>query len=374
MIPCFHHEILSFHINPAAWDEFGNTFECFLSVGLSMQKRQILFHASGWLIFYLLWIFFFQTHSFTLTKTLTTGFCYLLFISGDFYAISYFLVPGLLLKKKGFLFFLSLVLLIFLSALLRAAVAAFMNLHFFPGSKKLLPFPPLLLDSLINITIWVLLLTAGKMIFDRIRQQQQLARLEREKEKTELDFLRAQINPHFLFNALNTVYGHIDKNNKTARNILLKFSAMLRYQLYDCNADSISMEKELGYLHNYVALQQFRKEEGLQVRWQVDDQVKELDIAPLLLVVFIENAFKYVSCSEETENSIDMAFTRLENAFRFQCLNTVDTIPLKRLEEKPGIGLSNVQRRLKILYPGKHRLEILENPGTYCITLTLDLL
>src|SRR6201999_1018672 len=137
-----------------------------------------------------------------------------------------------------------------------------MNLHFFQP-KTIPDFGTLYLNSLVNISLWVLLITTGKMLIDRIQTQQQLDVLEKERIKSELDYLKAQINPHALFNSLNTIYGHIDKHNQVARNTLLQFSELLRYQLYDCTAEKVSLQKEIAYIQNYVAFQRLRKDERL---------------------------------------------------------------------------------------------------------------
>src|ERR1700759_4300427 len=166
-----------------------------------------------------------------------------------------------------------------------------MSLYVFTNSPKT-SFGALYINSVVNIFIWVELIVIGKMIFDRIYDQQQLAILEKEKAKHELDFLKAQINPHALFNSLNSIYGHIDKQNQTARNILLQFSGLLRYQLYDSMVDQISLEKEAEYIKNYIDFQKIRKDENLRVNVDIDAGETRYTIAPLLLVVLIENAFK----------------------------------------------------------------------------------
>ena len=231
----------------------------------------------------------FQSYSVSLTKTITIEFCYLIFITTDYYAITNFIVPQFLLKKRYVLFVSSIVIVITFSAWLRALVALQMNLHFFTAAQ-ITDFATLYLNSIINISLWVLLVTIGKMLIDRMQTQQQLELLEKERVKNELDYLKAQINPHALFNSLNTIYGHIDKSNQVARNILLQFSELLRYQLYDCGAEKVSLEKEIGYIENYVAFQRLRKDERLIVAFQIEDIEMGLQIAPLLLVVLIENA------------------------------------------------------------------------------------
>jgi len=196
--------------------------------------------------------------------------------------------------------------------------------------------------------------------------------MAKEKEKAELDFLNAQFNPHFLFNSINSIYGHIDKHNTIARNMLLTFSDMLRYQLYDCSSNSINVEKELNYIKNYVSLQQSRKEESLKVNFTIAEDVKNFTIAPLLFIAFIENAFKYVGNSDEKENSIIISFQKEGNSLIFKSANTKEIINSHSIEHK-GIGIANAKRRLGLLYPEKYNLIINVTENFYEIILKLQL-
>src|SRR6185295_2402567 len=146
---------------------------------------------------------------------------------------------------------------------------------------------------------WTIVLIAGKLMIDRFRVQQYVDDIARQKERAELDFLNAQFNPHFLFNSINSIYAHIDKQNVTARNMLLTFSDMLRYQLYECNNSNIAIEREMNYIKNYVELQTARKDDTVAVSISIDESVKGFTIAPLLFIAFIENSFKYVGAAEE---------------------------------------------------------------------------
>jgi len=213
------------------------------------------------------------------------------------------------------------------------------------------------------------------MIADRVYSQQQLALLEKERIKHELDFLKAQINPHALFNSLNSIYGHIDKQNQTARNILLKFSGLLRYQLYDCSEDKISLEKEMEYMRNYVSFQQIRKEENLIVDTDINIDEGSYSIAPLLLVVLIENAFKFVSNFTDKDNKIDIKINVKENLFAFYVSNTTEHRQALSAILNPGggIGIVNLKRRLELLYSDKYELGFKQEPDFYEATLKLQL-
>ena len=177
----------------------------------------------------------------------------------NFYFNLYYTVPILLYKRKYFAFIALFLAGIVTAALLRVPLATYLNYHFFLAGKLQPSTSDLFINSLLNIFIWVVCLVAGKLIIDRFRFQQYIDEMAKQKEQAELDFLNAQFNPHFLFNSINSIYGHIDKQNAIARNMLLTFSEMLRYQLYDCNSNMIDIEKEMKYIKNYVALQKEMK-------------------------------------------------------------------------------------------------------------------
>ena len=302
-----------------------------------MKRRIFLYHFLFWAGIYLLWILVFHSYSFSITKTITVQFCYLIFITSDFYLINNLVVPQFLLKRKYVLFVFALIITIASSAWLRALVAAQMNLLYFKASP-IADFTTLYLNSVVNISLWVLLITLGKMLIDRMQTQQKLEFLEKERIKNELDYLKAQINPHALFNSLNTIYGHIDKKNQVARNILLQFSELLRYQLYDCSAEKVHLEKELDYIENYVAFHRLRKEEKLIVSLKIENNSTDLKIAPLLLVILIENAFKFVSNFAEKDNEISIKISVENNSLNCSVINSVDKLHVPNSNSN-GIGI-----------------------------------
>jgi two-component system, LytTR family, sensor kinase len=320
---------------------------------------------------YLLWIAIFHSYSFALSKTITIEFCYLVFITADFYAINNFIVPRFLIKKKYLLFISATVIIILISGWLRALVSVQMNLHFF--HTPVTDFTTLFINSILNITFWVLLITIGKMLIERIKTQQQLEALEKDRIKNELDYLKAQINPHALFNSLNTIYGHIDKSNQLARNILLQFSELLRYQLYDCSAEKVSLEKEILYIKNYVAFHRLRKDENLLVNFDIGPIEEELKIAPLLLVVLIENAFKFVSNLHDRKNEIRISLSTHGHVLHSLFANTIEVHQTRIGSESNGIGITNLKRRLELLYPDKYKLTVNKEKEFYETCLTINL-
>lgn len=303
---------------------------------------------------------------------MTIEFCYLIFITADYYAIANFIIPQFLLEKKYVLFVLSIMAVIGCSAWLRALVAFQMNLHFF-SPAQISDFATLYINSVINISLWVLVVTTGKMLIDRMQTLQHVELLERERVKNELDYLKAQINPHALFNSLNTIYGYIDKSNQTARNILLQFSELLRYQLYDCSTEKVSLAKEIVYIQNYISFHRLRKNEKLVVKLDIRTVETDLKIAPLLLVVLIENAFKFVSNFFEKENRIVVSLFMKENALHCSFFNTKEVQQAPPVPGSNGIGITNLKRRLELLYPEKHQFTTTIEDEFYEANLILDL-
>lgn len=215
-------------------------------------------------------------------------------------------------------------------------------------------------------------ISAFRLLTDYWGAQKRYDELQKEKAKTELDFLKAQLNPHFLFNSLNSLYAGIEKTNPVARNILLKFSEMLRYQLYECNADTISIEREITYLRNYIELEGLRKNDYLRINAEIDT-LAGFHIAPLLLIPFVENAFKYASNHEDSENVVQITLAFKKPFLRFYCRNTRDMQLSRNLVKDQGLGIKNVKRRLELLYPGNYTLQINESEVDFEVELIIKL-
>jgi LytS/YehU family sensor histidine kinase len=164
----------------------------------------------------------------------------------------------------------------------------------------------------------------------------------------------------------------IDKNNAAARDVLHKFSDMLRFQLYELNGEKIAIEKEIGYLKDYVDLQQLRLEHCV-VHFNCPPNVACFTIEPLLLIAFVENAFKHISHYSHKNNEVTIGFNLEDNVFKFYISNTSEVNSQPVIGKQGGIGLANVQRRLELLYPANHTLSISETDDSYTVVLTLKI-
>jgi two-component system LytT family sensor kinase len=196
---------------------------------------------------------------------------------------------------------------------------------------------------------------AVQLAMGRMQAQHQLDLIRREKALSELELLKQQLNPHFLFNALNTVYYKIDRTNGEARETLQRFSNMLRYQLYECNDEWVAIEKELLFIRSYVDLQRERLNDNYKISFAGMDDIKGFLISPFLLMPLIENCFKHVAGHPDRENTIFIDFLVEGNTFRLHTRNSV-TEGLGTDLGKEGIGLENVRRRLGLVYPDRHGL------------------
>ncbi len=335
-----------------------------------LKNNKIIYHLVFWLLAYLFWIFIFRNSTLVLTHAITIQFCYLIFIAGNYYYNSLFTVPSLLNKKKYLPFGIYFLVGIVVGALLRVPVSFLVNSYLFKVSTvQFNPFK-VFFDSFVNIFFWVVLILVAKLIAEKISSQRYIEQIEKEKADNELNFLRAQFNPHFLFNSINSIYAHIDKSNKGARDMLLVFSEMLRYQLYECNVEKIELDREINYIRNYIALQKSRIDERINVSFITEGVNENIKVAPLIFITFIENAFKYVGFNESRENSIYIKLKCENGDLRFTIFNTKDSY-INSAEKSSGLGIANVKRRLELLYPDKHLLMIEDNKNDYSITLIL---
>lgn len=327
-------------------------------------------HILFWLIAYIFWVLIFRNGTLILTRAITIQFCYLIFIAANYYFNSLYTIPNLLNKKKYAAFGVCFIIGIAFAAVIRVPVSVFVNGYIFNRGQLQFNYFSIFCNSFINISFWLFIFLAGKMMAEKIRSQLYIEQIEKEKSANELNFLRAQFNPHFLFNSINSIYGYIDKSNKEARKMLLTFSDMLRYQLYECNTDYIELDRELNYIRNYIAIQKSRIDERIAVALYVGKVEGNVKIAPFLLISFIENAFKYVGFNEGKPNKIDIDLTYNDNMIFFTITNTKDVLT-ERSKKQVGLGIANTKRRLELLYPYRHELTIIEKEESFEVILIL---
>jgi two-component system LytT family sensor kinase len=331
-------------------------------------QRYYLHHLIGWGLLFFGWHFF-RYQDYPAGKGWYITFIKVADLALMVYITNYLLIPRLLYKKRYVLFALLFAVLVFSFSIGKMYIeAGVMNTSFDIWDR----FKVRVYDNVIPHFLLVSTGAAIKLLVDHARAQRRLGEMAKEKAETELNFLKSQINPHFLFNSLNTIYFLIDKQNAEARTTLLQMSDLLRYQLYDCNSATIEIEKEVLYLQDYIRLQELRKDNQYEVGIEVGEQVKGFRITPLLLIPFVENAFKHISHYSHEKNFIRVHLQRQNGTLSFIVENSKDD-QQRSTEPRGGIGLANVKRRLELLYPGRHSLQIHNEAHIFKVELNLHL-
>lgn len=212
------------------------------------------------------------------------------------------------------------------------------------------------------------LLAVGR--YARVKENE-LIQQEKSKLETELKFLKSQINPHFLFNALNNIYALTITRPELASDQLLKLSDILRYMLYDSNETRVPLEREIDYLRNYLSFVQLKDSRGMDVSFNANVTKANLTIAPLLFIPFVENAFKHGQIEDLKNGFIHITLKATQNHLTFEIENSIPGRKFKK-DEVGGIGIKNVEQRLELLYPGRHFLNVEKNGKTFKVHLKIQ--
>lgn len=216
------------------------------------------------------------------------------------------------------------------------------------------------------------LLHLSKSWFELNEKKKAINRLEREKLDAELLSLKSQINPHFLFNSLNNLYSLSLDQDSRLPDLLLRLSDNLRYMLYESGDTYVPLQKEIQFLENYIDLQRIRAPERVDIQFTLEGKIKDKTIAPLLLIHFVENAFKFGAKGSNTEAYVHVHCEVEENSLAFSIKNNKGILAIPP-RSGGGIGLSNTRKRLELLYPKRHELRIEDQTNHFEVFLTLSL-
>jgi len=287
------------------------------------------------------------------------------------YPLIYWVIPKYLLKGKYVQFGVIILLWFIFGWLLNYLyrVNIFIPLQEYLGFKSIVrggwqPGSFLLLTTAAGLTSIIVLF---KYWF---KKQQEWMQAEKEKVTAELQLLKAQIHPHFLFNTLNNIYSFSLENSPKTPGLILKLSSLLSYMLYDCKAEEVMLEKEIGIMKNYIDLEKERYGNKIEISWNVEGEIRDKFIAPLLILPFLENAFKH-GTSEQLEKpwlSVDISVK--QDILRCKIVNSKnDYVPVSI----NGIGTQNVKKRLEFLYPGRHELKMNDEENFFVVSLLIKL-
>ena len=234
--------------------------------------------------------------------------------------------------------------------------------------------PPVFFGQHDVIAIVILILMCGmnlgvKLYFKTRDDQKKLLRLEKENLEQQLEYLKYQINPHFFMNTLNNIHALVDIDAEKAKSTILELSKMMRFILYEGDKKGVPLTREFDFIRNYVTLMRLRFTDKVRINMELPTQVPDKQIPPLMLITFIENAFKH-GISYQHESFIDVKAEIEGDQLHFSCRNSKAE---KANEEKGGVGLANVRQRLHLLYDNNYTLKIQDNPDIYNVQLTIPL-
>ena len=306
---------------------------------------------------------------------------YIVFQAVAVYFNLYYLIPTYLEKSRFAQYFIYLFIVIISAAACIAfgyQISAYISgktiaqlYGLTNGNKFSYPFLVNALPSTVASTTLAMSIKLAKNWLQTQRKQQLL---EKEKLETELKFLKNQFNPHYLFNTINSIFFLIHKSPDRASASLAKFSELLRYQLYECNDLQIPLNKEIGYLENFIELEKLRQNSNMNITVDlIQTCTSDTVIAPFILMTFVENAFKHVSKHTDKPNWIKIQLGLSDHELKLSVTNSRAAPEHAALPYYGGIGLENVQRRLDLIYPGKHHLNIENKGDIFEIKLRLQL-
>lgn len=282
--------------------------------------------------------------------------------------IDYLLLPKLLYHKRYVAFVAAVLGLI---ALVIVVEEAILEQIYFPDTRGL-RFPGIF-RCLSDVLPVVAILAGFKFAWDALTRQHELEQLRSVVKESELQFLKSQIHPHFLFNNLNNLYAYALDNSPKTSDIILELSAVLRYMLYECQEAQVPLTREVEHLQHFVNLSRLQMEGRGTVDLQVSPVPESLLIAPLVLPVFVENAFKHSLSSDRDQVQIDIRLDVKDvDRLEFHCANTCSANSNTN-DLASGIGLENVQKRLRLLYPNAHVLHTEQDEERYSVHLSLNL-
>lgn len=227
-----------------------------------------------------------------------------------------------------------------------------------------------IIPLMVNTMIWVVS-SLFRFLEDFFENAKKENEMNKNRLETELKFLKTQINPHFLFNTLNNIYGLVYLKSDEAAPMLLKLSGILRYMLYDSDTEKVPIQKEIDYLKDCIDLQILNPKDRPKVSFEIENNYSELMIEPLLFINFLENSFKHGSLSQK-DGFIKIKLKTDEKSLDFEIKNSV--LPQNQSKDKVGgIGLTNIKQRLELVYPNRHELSVNESVNFYEVKLKLEL-
>ncbi len=337
-------------------------------------QKGLLYHIFFWVIFFL-FLLVNRDESISLGSDMANKFLRVLFYISIVYINLYYLFPTYLKTNKLFTYLTLLILLVVVATPIEVLLHYWL---FKSGTNELSEVFTFKNNSSFFLGSFFVGFSSSiyKIINDWMEHQRERMDLQRQNLTSELKFLKTQINPHFFFNTLNSLYALTLKKSDKAPEIVLKLSEMMRYMLYESNERNIALTQEINYMKNYLELEKIRHGDNFKMDMNISGSPSGHKIAPLLFIPFLENSFKHGIDHALKSGYVNINLDIKEKSLHIKVTNSLPTneVSLKVQNKKiGGIGLTNVRRRLNILYPKRHKLEIEKNDKEFMVSLSLQL-
>lgn len=344
-------------------DQLGNYID-------KLFKSQAVYHIVFWLVFYFFLIIINQ-RTFPLGYNMLFHLVSIIFYVIIVYINLLYLFPKYLTKN-------SVVLYIAVLSLSVVAITSVKIVALYPLAKEKLGLGHFFMANKNPVFLTTFFMAFASSIYNIINDwfvhQREKEDLQRQTLKSELRFLKSQINPHFLFNTLNSLYALTLKKSDQAPEIVLRLSEMMRYMLYECNEKQVLLSKEINYIENYLELEKIRHSGKCEIRFEVEGNLRNQTIAPLMFIPFIENSFKHGINTQLNKSFVHMGIKIDKSDLTLNIKNSkAPTLPSDSNRKSGGIGLVNVKRRLNLLYNEAYKLNIDDAPNEYSIQLQIEL-
>ncbi len=339
------------------------------------KNKKLLIHIAFWCVYA---SFFFYQISFSrgdgpdwerILKDFSSHIIAMLFIS---YLNYFFFLPRFFKHKNIGRYFLEFLPVFILLGYLVVLGKQFI-LGGYPYTERWLYSTRFAVNVILSTLFLVFFVGLLKFVEDWFELEARKTALENEKLTSELRFLKAQINPHFLFNTLNNLYYLAFNNSPNTTEVIAKLSQMMRYMLYDSNHPKVSLNKEIEYIQNYISLEKLRFEKDVPIEFEVEGNTAGVTIVPLVLITFLENAFKHGVSNTAKNSWIKAKINVAKGVCHYEVANSKIAESGKTVKEKSGIGLQNVKRRLDLSYPDNYEIEVADKEDSYTVGLKLNL-
>lgn len=333
-----------------------------------------LHHILLWTLYFLFWVYVISPGSSKADYYINSFVIVAIHALVSYFNI-YFLFPVYLQKRNYLLYFIAIILSISLATFLESAVFMLLNTIAAEDKSGLVSLR-FLLTTAMAITYTTAITMSLKLVKHWYERERLAKQLEKVNTETELKYLKSQINPHFLFNSLNSIYSLALQKSDLAPELILKLSDILRYILYEGSEKKVSLTQEIKYLKSYLELEKVRHGDRMNLEIDIIGETDTKEIAPMLLIPFVENSFKHGLSKDIAKGFVKVKINTEKEMLHFEISNSKPingSVVSSKKNYQGGIGLINVEKRLNLLYPNKHKLKIGSEGTEFKVELDINL-